>query len=221
MLNIFPKQVTSLFLIARMIPRCYTLLVLLVLAAGTAEAQNRLRYKSVERQNHRGKFPRKRQLSLGSQCTEDGPACGTGLECDCGGGGRRLFGAPAESTPTCTCESAPSPPPLPLPPPAAPPPAAPAVCNSATWSDVQNYCVSDGTNGGNLCMVVFKTFQGTAYHDSCNNYCQAQGHACVDGWEDSGDSCTMQGGSLGCAYLHKTTGGTHDAVCECSPQPYG
>lgn len=56
---------------------------------------------------------RRRKLSVGETCTESGPPCGEGLECDCGEG-RRLFGAPTAS---CSCATAPSPPPPPLPPP--------------------------------------------------------------------------------------------------------
>ena len=78
-----------------------------------------------KRRQVRAKPQKRRQLSLGVQCTEEGPPCATGLECACNGG-RRLFGAPAAAapSPTCTCEAAPSPPPPPhLPPP--PPPSLP------------------------------------------------------------------------------------------------
>ena len=91
--------------------------------------------KRGQRRQIRGQ--KRRQLSVGSQCTEEGPPCGTGLECECsrrlaehqvdnrtvdGERGRRLFGAPAASTCQCQASSPTPPPPPPTPPPTTPPP---------------------------------------------------------------------------------------------------
>ena len=78
---------------------------------------------------------RRRRLALGDACGQ-GISCGVGLGCQCGGAsGRRLFGAPADSSTggsrsvsSCVCVQEPPslpPPPLHPPPPVAPPPTAP------------------------------------------------------------------------------------------------
>ena len=92
------------------------LLVCLLLAPTTAPRTSTKQHK------------RRKRRKLNSACTSDS-SCADGLFCDCSGGGRRLFGAPAGTpAPTCACQSRPSPPPPPaIPPPRAPPPASPPL----------------------------------------------------------------------------------------------
>jgi len=110
------------------------LALLLLLGLPVASAPNALR-----------RVRRRRRLSVGAECVENGPLCANSLECACTREpGRRLFGAPGEAPPSqidnpaCTCQYAPPEPPPPpsppsapppdSPPPVAPPPAPPRIC---------------------------------------------------------------------------------------------
>ena len=94
--------------------------------------------KAMQKARHRARRRRLLLLEQGAMCEADRPLCGSGLECHCADG-RRLFGAPEESSPHCTCRAASSPPTGPpprVPPPLAPPPSAPPPACLPSQSDV-------------------------------------------------------------------------------------
>ena len=81
-------------------------------------------------------------------------------------------------------------------------------CDESTWSDVDN---------GVVCGDCYVLATNMYYHETCANYCEAQGLGCVDGWEETWDSCT-QVFNTGCEYNFANYG-TSDALCECAGDP--
>jgi len=78
-------------------------------------------------------------------------------------------------------------------------------CQEDTWPDRDH-----GLTCG-LCKVLVNRY--SSYYKTCNGYCEAIGRTCVDGWEESGDTCTVQS-HIGCDHQM----GSSDAICECSPK---
>ena len=151
----------------RMISKLLVVCTTVSLAQHTADAKRR---PHKQKRQHR-------HLSLGSQCTEEGPPCGLGLECVCDG--RRLFGAPeATPSPACTCEAAPSPPPSPSPPASPAPPPLPMsglvtfdycgsdlACSAGTLGSVA--ACSWGSSSGARSAYGFSAGEGIALQFTC------------------------------------------------------
>jgi len=80
-----------------------------------------------------------------------------------------------------------------------------AACAVATWDGLEKVC-------GDCSALVNVRKNGK----NCETYCQRQGLACVDAWDDEIDeTCSLNAAHVGC--LHDWTS-TSDAICECAPE---